>query len=111
MVTEIKTLNDFANSIGNENTKLVVIDFYADWCGPCKKIAPFFSNLINKYPDISLYKINIDTKELSDVCKVCEVTSLPTFCLFVGGKYVTKLVGASEKDLEALVLKNYTNVK
>ena len=99
MVQEIKTVDEFKDAINTEH-KLVIIDFFADWCGPCKKIAPFFESLEKKYQNISLHKINCDNANLEEICSACQISSLPSFCYFINGKCVHKMVGASEKLLE-----------
>ena len=107
MVKELKTTEEFANAIGDEKNGLVVIDFFTDWCGPCKKIAPKFAEFAEKYPAIGFYKINADNENLVEVIDACMVKSLPTFCLFCGGKYVTCTVGANEENLEKLILQTH----
>ena len=106
MVQEIKTLADFATSIGDKNTGLVVIDFFADWCGPCKMIAPKFNKLSEKYPNISCCKINSDNQEMKEACEACNISSLPTFCFFRGGKYIAKMTGANAENLEKLMVQH-----
>ena len=105
MVKELKNKKDFSSAVGNEGTGLVVIDFFADWCGPCKRIAPKIDAFTEKYKNVGFYKINVENQELSKICEACQIKSLPTFCLFVGGKYITNLVGANESELEKLVVK------
>jgi thioredoxin 1 len=106
MVQEIKNLDDFTSSVGNENTGLIVIDFYADWCGPCKMIAPKYAKLAEKYQNVQFYKLNSDNGDTANVVTACEITSLPTFCFFKGGKYVTKLIGANDAKLEKILMDN-----
>jgi large subunit ribosomal protein L40e len=84
--------------------KLVVVDFTATWCGPCQRIAPFFAQLAEKYPDCVFVKVDVDENE--DVAQECGVSAMPTFKAFKDGKQVDELVGASNEKLEALVTKN-----
>lgn len=100
MVKEIETIENFVEFITNKDISFTVIDFFADWCGPCKKIAPFVDKLADKYPTVSFCKINADRKELAPVCEACKVSALPTFCFFRAGKYVTNITGANERNLE-----------
>lgn len=103
MVQELKTVAEFTEAL--ENVNLIVIDFYTDWCGPCKRISPKFHALAKKYPGISCYKINAETPDLEKVCAACQISSLPTFCFFHAGKYKNKMVGADAEILEKMIIK------
>lgn len=106
MVKEIQNIDDFKSAISSGKTGLVVIDFYADWCGPCKMIAPKYAKLAEKYPNIGFYKLNSDKNETAKICEICEISALPTFCFFKGGKYLTKMVGANDSNLENIIIQN-----
>ena len=111
MVQEIKNLEDFTKAIGDKNTGFVVIDFYADWCGPCKMIAPKFAKMAVKYPSVAFYKLNSDTEQTADIVSACQVNALPTFCLFSGGQFVTKMTGANDAELEEMIVSNMSKNK
>lgn len=104
MVVELKTIEEFANAINNETNKLVVVDFFTQWCGPCKAIAPKFVKLSEKYSDVGFYKIDADNADLAEVTDACMVKSLPTFCFFVDGKYVNSVIGANDQNIEKMIL-------
>lgn len=106
MVKELATIDDFKLALGNENNGLVIIDFYANWCGPCRAFSNKYEKYAEKYPTVGFYKINIETKKISQVINACMVNSLPTFCFFKGGVYITQLVGASESNFEKMILEN-----
>jgi len=99
MVTEIQTLEEFQNIIST-STELIVIDFYALWCGPCMKFNPTYELLATKYPFIKFYKINYTNENLKDVIKICQVEVLPTFCFFQNGQYLKKMIGADQVMIE-----------
>jgi thioredoxin 1 len=80
--------------------KKVVIDFFAAWCGPCKRIAPDYEKLADKYTDIEFVKCDVD--DSSELAELFEVESLPTFLLINNLKVVHKIVGA---DMEGLTKK------
>jgi thioredoxin 1 len=119
-VQEIQTISDFKKIIGmNQNSSdnlsqqtalehsdLVVIDFFADWCGPCKRIAPQIVELSKKYPTVKFCKINTDTPTMSVSCEACKINSLPTFCFFKSGSYVDEFVGANIHEIETKVQKH-----
>lgn len=110
-IEEIKTIDQFTSTIGNNDTGLVVVDFFADWCGPCKRIAPAFAKLAEKYQNVGFYKINTDNLDIAKVVEICDIKSLPTFCLFRGGKYITRMLGSNDKDLEKMIVQNLPHVE
>jgi thioredoxin 1 len=91
MVLEITKLTDIPID------KKVVIDFFADWCGPCKRVAPVYAELAEKLTDIVFIKVNVD--EAEEVAEGFEVTSLPTFILLNKGNIYKKIEGANLNEL------------
>ena len=81
----------------------VVIDFWAEWCGPCKMAAPIFEALAAKHGDkVKFAKINVD--EQGELAVMNRVMSIPTFILFKDGVAVDRMVGlGSEEDLEEFI--------
>ena len=98
---EIKSTKEFVSAISS--AELVVIDFYAKWCGPCMRIAPQFEELGEKYKNVSFFKINTDIAGISDVCNICSIESLPTFCFFRDGKCIEKILGANISEIEKFI--------
>ncbi|KAL3640154.1 Cytoplasmic thioredoxin isoenzyme 2 [Castilleja foliolosa] len=84
--------------------KLVVVDFSATWCGPCKMMEPIFNDLSIKYSDVDFVKIDVD--ELSDVAREFGVQAMPTFLLLKQGMEVERVVGAKKDELEKKILKH-----
>ena len=81
----------------------VLIDFWADWCGPCKMMAPLVKELAEKYEGkIRIGKLNID--ENLDTAQKYRVMSIPTFIVFKNGEKVDSTMGAVPKNgLEAMI--------
>ncbi len=77
----------------------VLVDFYADWCGPCKMMSPIIENLAVEYAGkVKIGKLNVDTSP--STAARYKVMSIPTMILFVGGNIKETIVGAvHEKDL------------
>ncbi len=76
--------------------KTVLLDFYADWCGPCKMIAPFLEQIAQERPDITVGKINVD--ENMELAMAFKVTSIPLLVVMQDGNVVNKSLGAMPKD-------------
>lgn len=102
MVTEIKTLADFKDAMNSD--RLIFIDFFTQWCGPCMRIAPKIEALSAKYPNVDFYKIDCETEALKEACLLLKISSYPTFCIFRNSKYLTRFVGANDKAIEEMIV-------
>jgi len=82
----------------------VLVDFYADWCGPCKMMAPVVEKIAEKYAGkVKVGKLNVDASPAS--AAKYKVMSIPTFLVFKNGEVTGTLVGAvSQAALEAKLL-------
>ena len=99
MVKTISDFSEFRKTI--KRPGLVVVDFFAEWCGPCKQIAPFIENLSTKYPNVVFIKVDVDKAE--EISQDRGITAMPTFQFFVWGSMVDELKGADPNRLESLV--------
>ncbi|XP_028660617.1 thioredoxin-like [Erpetoichthys calabaricus] len=106
MVREIKNMTEFQNELKNATDKLVVIDFSATWCGPCRQIAPFYDSLPGQYPDVVFLKVDVD--EAEDVAQNCEISAMPTFVFFRNGSKVDSFSGANSENLVKYIVKHKT---
>ena len=86
-----------------KNEKLVIIDFFATWCGPCQMIAPVLIELDKKYNDeIEIYKVNVD--ENQDSAIRYGVSSVPTLIFFKNGEEIERQVGfMDEEELSKII--------
>lgn len=87
MIKHLENANDFENEIQGD---LVVVDFYADWCGPCQMLAPVLEQL-DKEIAIKIVKINTD--DIPEIARMFRVMSIPTLLLFKNGKFVKRDLG------------------
>lgn len=76
--------------------KPVLVDFYADWCGPCKMMGPIVDEVAEEEKDVKVCQINID--ENMDIAQKYRVMSIPTFITFKGGEAAGRQIGAVPKS-------------
>ncbi len=91
----ILTLSTFDEEI-NGSTEPILVDFWAEWCGPCKMIAPILAEIADENEGkIKIAKLNVD--EAPDVARRFDVMSIPTMIVFKDGEPAKRLVGAKPK--------------
>ncbi|KAI9170095.1 hypothetical protein LWI28_022504 [Acer negundo] len=89
-----------------ETNKLLVIDFTATWCGPCKSMEPAIKEFVAKYTEVEFIKIDVD--KFKEIAKQFGIEAMPTFILVKKGKEVDRLVGAKKDDLQKKIEKHRT---
>ena len=105
MNENVLNLNNFKDEINNTD-KIVLIDFYADWCGPCKMLAPVFQEVANEFEGkADFYKIDIDAS--LDIARQFSVSTVPTVIIFRNGEPIERLVGFMPKENLASKIKEY----
>eukprot|EP00672_Neobodo_designis_P017211 CAMPEP_0174849650 /NCGR_PEP_ID=MMETSP1114-20130205/16687_1 /TAXON_ID=312471 /ORGANISM="Neobodo designis, Strain CCAP 1951/1" /LENGTH=100 /DNA_ID=CAMNT_0016084029 /DNA_START=51 /DNA_END=353 /DNA_ORIENTATION=- len=82
------------------NNAHVVLDCYADWCGPCKMIAPELDRLAKENPHVKVIKIDVDAEE--DLAQALGIEAMPTFIKFIGGDKKDVVQGANKAALAGL---------
>lgn len=75
----------------------VLVDFYADWCGPCKMLAPIVEEVASEHDDLKVVRINVDNEE--SIAMDYQIMSIPTLVLIKDGKEVDRVVGAVQKKV------------
>ena len=92
---------NFASEVLNSN-KPVLLDFYADWCGPCRMVGPIVSEIANERSDVKVGKINVD--EQPELAARFQVMSIPMLAVIKNGKLENQVVGyRSKEQIEAML--------
>ena len=86
---------NFEKEILNGNGTALV-DFYADWCGPCKMLAPIIEEISAEHADILVGKINVD--DSPELAAQYQITNIPTVLVFRDGKVINRSVGFKSKQ-------------
>lgn len=100
-VTYITSTDEFNALMETSKSKLVVFDFTATWCGPCRFIGPIFDALSEEYTDVEFVKVDVD--KAPKVKALCGIHAMPTFQFFKNGEIVEQVVGASQDKLTAVL--------
>lgn len=103
MIIDI-TNGNFENEVVRSEIP-VLVDFWAEWCGPCRMIAPIVHEIAEQRSDIKVCKVNVDNNP--QLCNQFGIDSIPTLLLFKNGEVAAKSVGYSNKAvLESFIDKN-----
>ncbi|XP_065184627.1 thioredoxin-like protein 1 [Sycon ciliatum] len=100
-VQVVESPADFQAKVTAADSKLIVVDFFANWCGPCRQIAPAYEELSNQYPNVLFLKVNVDENE--EVAALFSVSAMPTFIFMRSGARVGQVRGANRPALEAML--------
>jgi thioredoxin 1 len=105
---QVKTLDEAKDIISKatEEGKLVVIDFTATWCGPCKMIAPVYEELSDseEMKKLGVVFLKVDVDENQDTAAEYNVSAMPTFIFIKGGEVKDRLMGANAPRLNEMIL-------
>ncbi|XP_014440884.1 thioredoxin domain-containing protein 8 isoform X3 [Tupaia chinensis] len=98
MVQTIKDMNEFKTFLKAAGHKLVVVEFSAKWCGPCKRICPLFHAMSLQYQNVMF--ANVDVNDSPELAEVCHIKAIPTFQMFKQVQKIFELCGADANMLE-----------
>lgn len=90
------TDNNFEQEVINSD-KTTIVDFYADWCTPCKMMSPIIDNIAEENNNIKVAKLNVDESE--DIASKYNIMSIPTIIIFKNGKEEKRFVGVTDKEI------------
>ena len=105
MATTKVTTADF-DSVVLKSTTPVLVDFWAEWCGPCRAVGPILEEISNEYGD-KLKIVKLNTDEEGSIAMKYGISSIPTMNVFVDGEVVKTIVGAKPKPALLKDLENF----
>ena len=100
----VVTKDNFGKEVENHNG-LVVIDLYADWCGPCKMLAPVIHELEGEYPEVKFCKVNVDNEP--ELAAAFKVSSIPMIAFVKDNTFVDVSVGYVPKAKLAAIIEEH----
>jgi thioredoxin 1 len=106
VINSIEDMNQFNKILEKSKKRLLLLDFYADWCPPCKELAPILEKIAKEKSDtVTIYKINIDrNRELSDSFRI---TGIPHVAFFKNKENVFSLTGLYPKNMYLKVIEKF----
>ena len=111
IVNEIPVIELTSQNFDQEKAKneLLLVDFWAEWCGPCKSMHPIFSRMAKKYKSVRFARVNIDNAQ--DIAMRYGVQSIPTFIMFKNGEVANTMVGAVGEPGIHMICKKFTDTQ
>jgi thioredoxin 1 len=103
-VKQVHTEAELEAEFKTDGAKLVIVDFFAEWCRPCREVAPYITNLSREMQAVAVFlKVDVDT--CNDLSLKYGVKAMPTFILFREGGIVGEIEGANMSQLEEAIAK------
>lgn len=104
MVAQVSSVSEFDATLSGTD-KLVVVDFFATWCGPCKMIAPMIDKFAEQYAEqVTFLKVDVD--QVPDLAQKYGVSAMPTLVFFKNGNELTRVVGANMAAVKQNIVAN-----
>lgn len=89
------TNEEFEKNVKSSD-KIVFVDFYADWCGPCRMMAPVVEEISEEVDGVDFYKVNCDDEQ--ELASKYEVMTIPTLLILKKGEQIKEFIGVTDKD-------------
>ena len=107
--TPVMELNSQSFDQEKANNELLLVDFWAEWCGPCKSMHPIFTRMAKKYKSVRFARVNVDNAQ--DIAMRYGIQSIPTFIMFKNGEVANTMVGAVGEPGIHMICKKFTETQ
>ena len=97
------TIENLLTYSTTNSSKLIVLDFKATWCAPCKSIKPYVEYLKEHYTNVDFYEIDIEDEDTESITKTFDIKKLPTFIYYKNGQICNLLIGVNKGNIEEMV--------
>ena len=105
-MSDLSTLEHLNTYSISNPSKLLVIDFKASWCAPCKAIKPFIDYLKENYPNVDFYEIDIEDDNTETITNTFDIKKVPTFIYYKNGEVCNTLIGTDKNKIEEFINEN-----
>jgi len=102
----LSAITDFVNYSKSNPTKLMVLDFTASWCGPCKSLKPFITYLKEQYENVEFYEIDIEDDNTETITNTFDIKKVPTFIYYKNGEVCNRMIGTDKNKIEEFINEN-----
>ena len=99
-VYEIQTIAQWNEIIKKAGDSIIIIDFYAVWCGPCKAVKPKYEMLAETYKDLNILFLSVDIEKVPQLSDKFEITSMPTFLVVHKDKITKRITGGNIGEID-----------
>ncbi|CAB3980529.1 thioredoxin II [Paramuricea clavata] len=96
-ITIINSKKEYDDLVSSTSDGLIVVDFYADWCGPCRQIAPVYKRFSKEFKKVKFASVDVDEHE--DIAENEGVTVMPVFRFYKLGQMIDQVTGANKEQL------------
>ena len=104
--TNCNTYEELLKYSQDNPSKLIVMDFKASWCGPCKAMKPFFEYLQENYPNVDFLEIDIEDDDKISITNNFTIAKVPTFIYFKNGNICHSIIGTNKENIENAINDN-----